>query len=217
MTATTHSEFSSSSSVQCPRCGGAYAPAEASLCDCVTERRSLRCPACSHCSCSGRAADIRERYRASTLEVHQRIKQEREAAFPPPPPPDNLARPLVLVADDSPDVRLVVCRQLEALGYGVMAVANGEEAWKAVKQFRPEIALLDGLMPKMDGRIVAKRIKEDFTLHTRTVIMTSLYTSAAQKEEAFREFHVDGYLAKPLKAQVLRETLARLLESPPVA
>jgi CheY-like chemotaxis protein len=127
---------------------------------------------------------------------------------------DSLKRPLVVVADDNFDIRCVVRRTLENLGYGVIAVENGEEAWQAVQRFRPEIALLDGLMPKADGREISKRIKEDPALDTKTVIMTSLYTSPAQKDEAFREYRVDGYLAKPVKAEVLKDTLAGLLRGP---
>lgn len=197
--------------IQCPHCGTAYVPAAASICDCVTEHRSLRCPSCSLCSCTGRAVEIRRRFEAASAEEMIHLRQSRQMDTNLAAVEGTLRRPLVVVADDNFDIRNVVKRVLENLGYGVIAVENGEEAWNAVQEFRPEIALLDGLMPKADGREISKRIKEDPSLDTKTVIMTSLYTSPAQKDEAFREYRVDGYLAKPVKPQVLEDTLAELL------
>lgn len=196
--------------VRCPHCDAPYAPVDASICDCVTEHRSLRCPHCHACSCTGRPLEIRQRFHGSSPEELQRITEERRRPVLGAVA-ESLPRPLIVVADDNFDIRTVVKRLLEDCGYGVIAVENGEEAWDAVQQFRPEIALLDGLMPKGDGRVISRRIKEDPTLNTRTVIMTSLYTSRAQRDEAFREFRVDDYLAKPVKAEVLKTTMEKLL------
>lgn len=199
--------------VRCQYCEHQYVPSEASLCRCVTEHRGLQCPFCSRCACSGQPAEIRERYRTASEDemkvLYEMRMQEKEFS----PVVASLPRPLVVVADDNFDIRLVVKRQLQGLGYGVIAVSNGEDAWHAVREYRPEIALLDGLMPGADGRVVARRIKDDPTLHTKAVIMTSLYTSAAQKTEAFRRFGVDAYLTKPVKPEMLQKTVEELVGS----
>ncbi|MFZ2490158.1 MAG: response regulator [Thermoanaerobaculia bacterium] len=123
----------------------------------------------------------------------------------------ELRRPLVVVADDDFDIRAIVKRVLEQRGYGVVAVENGEQAWEAIQQLHPDIALLDGLMPKADGRVVARRVKDDRSLTTKCVLLTSLYTSVAQKSEAFRLFGIDAHLSKPVSPELLDETLKRLL------
>ncbi|HEX7707520.1 MAG TPA: response regulator, partial [Thermoanaerobaculia bacterium] len=183
----------------------------AAVCDCITEHRTLRCPDCLTCSCTGRALEIQSRFRNASAEELQRLSAERRQPPVLAEVTDDLTRPLIVVADDNFDIRGVAKRILEGLGYGVIAVENGEEAWHAVQRFRPEIVLLDGLMPRADGRTISRRIKDDPSLKTRTVIMTSLYTSRAQREEAFRVFGVDGYLSKPVSAEVLKTTIDRLL------
>lgn len=199
--------------LRCQHCDESYAAASATICDCVTEHRSLRCPSCDRCSCSGRTVEIRRRFQNASPEELQHVKAEVLRSTTLGAVPENLTRPLVVVADDNFDIRNVVKRLLTDLGYGVIVVENGEEAWDAVQKYRPEIALLDALMPKADGRAIAKRIKEQPDLNTKTVIMTSLYTSAVQQSEAFREFRVDGYLAKPVKSDLLKKTLEELLLS----
>jgi CheY-like chemotaxis protein len=197
--------------LRCQDCGESYAAADAIICDCVTEHRSLRCPSCDRCSCTGRAVEIRSRFQNASPDELLHVKAELRRSTTLGAVPENPRRPLVVVADDNFDIRNVVKRLLTDLGYGVILVGNGEEAWDAVLKFHPEIALLDGLMPKADGRVIAKRIKDHPDLNTKTVIMTSLYTSAAQRSEAFREFLVDGYLAKPVKSELLKKTLEDLL------
>lgn len=197
--------------LRCQHCDESYAAASATICDCVTEYRSLRCPSCDRCSCSGRTVEVQRRFQNASPEELQHVKAELLRSTTLEAVPENLTRPLVVVADDNFDIRNVVKRLLTDLGYGVIVVENGEEAWNAVQKYRPEIALLDGLMPKADGRAIAKRIKEQPDLKTKTVIMTSLYTSAAQQSEAFREFRVDGYLTKPVKSDLLKKTLEELL------
>ncbi|HEX7708152.1 MAG TPA: response regulator [Thermoanaerobaculia bacterium] len=200
-----------SRTVRCQHCEASYAPKDAAVCDCLTEHRTLRCSHCLACSCTGRAPEIQKRFRKASAEELQRLSDERRRRPVLAEVTENLPRPLVVVADDNFDIRGVAKRILEGLGYGVIAVENGEEAWDAVQRFRPEIALLDGLMPKGDGRDISRRIKNDPSLKTRTVIMTSLYTSRAQREEAFRVFGVDGYLAKPVSAEILKATMDGLL------
>lgn len=203
--------------IRCRHCDQHYVPSEASLCRCVTEHRTIQCPSCSRCTCSGQAAEIRERYRTASEDEMRAVQEMRaeEKAFLPVMA--SLPRPLVVVADDNFDIRLLVKRHLQNLGYGVIAVSNGEDAWVAVREYRPEVALLDGLMPGADGRVVARRIKDDPTLPTKAVIMTSLYTSAAQKSEAFRRFGVDAYLTKPVKAETLQKTVEDLVGPRPPA
>ena len=68
-------------------------------------------------------------------------------------------RSKVLIADDEPGIRRVICLLLEEEGYEVKAVENGKEAVDALLQFRPDLVLLDQQMPVMTGVEALEKIK----------------------------------------------------------
>ena len=76
-------------------------------------------------------------------------------------------RPLVLVADDDPDILQLVSLRLASSGYEVMAAGDGEQALNAALERTPDLALLDVMMPKLDGYEVTARLRSDErTRHT---------------------------------------------------
>lgn len=193
----------------CNHCKGTFDARKAEVCGCVTQHRSLVCSACGSCWCAEPVGVRRERIRSLTPEIVQRMRGV--TAEVKRPYPVVLKRPLVVVADDDFDILSITRRHLEEAGYGVVAVSDGEAAWDAVVEYKPDLVVADGLMPRLDGRELSKRIKSAaHTRHIPVVVMTSLYTGVAQKEEAFRLFGVDAYLAKPVKPQVLRDTIEGL-------
>lgn len=202
---------SRSLAIRCGSCAKRYDPALATVCACASDHRTLLCPFCGSCSCSGRAADVRQHFATVPSSALRQMREQQELERRPGAAPAELRRPLVVVADDNFDIRAVVKRVLEQHGFGVVAVENGELAWETIRKLQPEIALLDGLMPKADGRVVAQHVKYDDSLRTKCVLMTSLYTSAAQKNEAFRLFGIDAHLSKPVAPELLVETLRGLL------
>jgi len=66
----------------------------------------------------------------------------------------------VLVVDDDPDFMEVIRRRLRADGYEVITAADGEEALKKVKEAKPDVMLLDVMMPKLDGLKVLRKIRK---------------------------------------------------------
>ena len=67
----------------------------------------------------------------------------------------------VLVVDDDPDVARFVEVNLRSAGYNVSVATNGEEAMERALELRPDLVLLDVMMPKMDGFEVAQRLRRD--------------------------------------------------------
>jgi len=131
---------------------------------------------------------------------------------PPNPDPATVARPMVLVVDDEPDIQQMALRAVGALGFVVALARNGEEGLALADLYKPEVVLSDALMPKMDGREMCRQIKEKpATAGTKIIIMTSLYTAARYRSEAYRDFHVDEYLSKPLEIRLLQSVLQKLL------
>jgi DNA-binding response OmpR family regulator len=115
---------------------------------------------------------------------------------------------LVLVADDDEDILLLVTTRLRRDGYEVIAARNGEEALALAHERRPDIAVLDVGMPKLDGLEVLGRIRADETLKTMRVV---LLTAKAQESDMRRGYAAgaDAYVRKPFSPS---ELSARVLE-----
>jgi len=113
---------------------------------------------------------------------------------------------VVLIVDDVPDNLAVLHDALDESGYTVLVATNGESALQRAAQVRPDIVLLDAVMPGMDGFEVARRLKADpDTAGIPIVFMTGL-TDTEHVLAAFGAGGVD-YVTKPIRP---REVLARI-------
>ena len=113
---------------------------------------------------------------------------------------------LVLIVDDVPDNLAVLHDALDESGYTVLVATSGEQALQRAAQARPDIVLLDAMMPGMDGFEVARRLKADAaTAHIPIVFMTGL-TETEHLVAALEAGGVD-YVTKPIKP---KEVLARM-------
>jgi DNA-binding response OmpR family regulator/DNA-binding CsgD family transcriptional regulator len=113
---------------------------------------------------------------------------------------------VVLVVDDVPDNLAVLHDALDESGYTVLVATDGASALARAAQARPDIILLDALMPGMDGFEVARRLKaEPATAAIPIVFMTGL----TETEHVVAAFAAGGcdYVTKPIRA---REVLARI-------
>ncbi|MBU1359603.1 MAG: response regulator transcription factor [Gammaproteobacteria bacterium] len=113
---------------------------------------------------------------------------------------------LVLIVDDVPDNLAVLHDALDESGYTVLVATSGEQALQRAAQARPDIVLLDAMMPGIDGFEVARRLKADAaTAHIPIVFMTGL-TETEHLIAALDAGGVD-YVTKPIKP---KEVLARM-------
>jgi CheY-like chemotaxis protein/DNA-binding CsgD family transcriptional regulator len=113
---------------------------------------------------------------------------------------------LVLVVDDVPDNLAVLHDALDESGYTVLVATSGEQALQRAAQARPDIVLLDAMMPGIDGFEVARRLKANSaTAHIPIVFMTGL-TETEHLVAALEAGGVD-YVTKPIKP---KEVLARM-------
>jgi DNA-binding NarL/FixJ family response regulator len=113
---------------------------------------------------------------------------------------------IVLVVDDVPDNLALLHDALDESGYTVIVATSGETALAVAAQARPDIVLLDAVMPVMDGFEVARRLKADpATAHLPIVFMTGL-TETEHVVAAFAAGGVD-YVTKPIRP---KEVLARI-------
>jgi DNA-binding response OmpR family regulator len=119
-------------------------------------------------------------------------------------------RPLVLVADDDPDILSLVKLRLERSGYDVVSAGDGEQALEAAMARAPDLALLDVMMPKLDGYEVTARLREEEATRHLPVI---LLTARVQESDIARgiEAGADDYVKKPFSTHELRDRVQAVL------
>jgi DNA-binding response OmpR family regulator len=117
----------------------------------------------------------------------------------------------VLVAEDSPTVRRLVCTRLVADGYEVIEAQDGEEALALTLLERPDALVLDKVMPKLDGFEVVRRLRErDDATGSVPIIMLTEHI-AEDDVLGGLSLGVDEYMPKPFSPRELSVRLGRIL------
>jgi DNA-binding NtrC family response regulator len=114
----------------------------------------------------------------------------------------------ILIADDEDDLRTLLGDLLTGAHYDVIYAADGEEAIAQIRSHKPDLALLDIQMPRLNGIEVLKYISQNCpSLH---VIMLTGFADLKYAMEA-REFGAHDFISKPYKVDDMLATIARLL------
>jgi DNA-binding response OmpR family regulator len=108
----------------------------------------------------------------------------------------------ILVVDDEPSLRLLVVGTLQAYDYQVFKAVNGREALEIAKREKPDLVLLDVVMPEIDGFEVCRRLKADPMTKGATVIMLTVMAQEADRKKGL-EAGADAYLTKPFSPAAL--------------
>lgn len=119
---------------------------------------------------------------------------------------DRPAGDIVLIVDDVPENLALLHDALDEAGYTVLVATNGESALQRAQQTRPDVILLDAVMPGMDGFEVARRLKADFLTQAIPIVFMTGLTETEHVVAAFAAGGAD-YVTKPIKPQ---EVLARI-------
>lgn len=155
-----------------------------------------------------------------TVGGHRRIKKEdldrflREQNMPIPDEDKVTGRKKILVVDDD---RIIVETIVQALeedesGYELVSASDGFEAGLQVSHFKPDLVILDIMMPDINGYEVCRRIKSNPETKDTKIIVLSAYLN----EEAFcqmKEYGADACFSKPLPLDQLKVEVAKLLET----
>jgi CheY-like chemotaxis protein len=129
-------------------------------------------------------------------------------AFAAPPPS-------VLIAEDEKKQRWTLIEQLDALGIVPLTASGGYEAIRIAAEERPELILLDGLLPELHGFEVARFIRQlDRDYRPHIAIMTAIYKHVRYQNEARLKYGIDEYLIKPLQPELLAALVQRVQVRP---
>jgi DNA-binding response OmpR family regulator len=120
------------------------------------------------------------------------------------------AAPLVLVADDDNITRSIVEMKLKSRGYRIVTAVDGDQALRLIESERPGLAVLDAMMPGVDGFEVLRRLKSDSNLAAMPVVML---TARKLEQDIVRALETGAadYLVKPFIPEELASRIARLL------
>ncbi|MCB0658380.1 MAG: response regulator [Saprospiraceae bacterium] len=114
----------------------------------------------------------------------------------------------VLIVDDDPSIRGLLVQELGEAGYQVREAENGKEALEKIRQQKPDLVLLDVMMPEMNGFDVAAILKND----PGTMDIPIIILSIVQDKERGMRIGVDKYLTKPFDTEKLIVEVNALLE-----
>ena len=116
----------------------------------------------------------------------------------------------ILVADDDVDIRELVEFKLSTLGHDVVAVADGAAAIDACQVSRPDLAVLDVMMPGVSGLDAIRAIRADPSLADLPVILLTARAQESDVETGF-DSGADDYITKPFSPRELAARVEALL------
>lgn len=117
----------------------------------------------------------------------------------------------ILVVDDEPDLVEMIKMRLEASGYEVIPAYDGKEALDKAKKEKPDLIILDLMLPKIDGYKVCRMLKFDEKYKKIPIIM---FTARAQEQDIKlgKDVGGDAYITKPFEPQGLLAKIKELLK-----
>jgi DNA-binding response OmpR family regulator len=119
-------------------------------------------------------------------------------------------QPLVLAADDDEDILGLVSFRLERAGYTVIVARDGEEALELAVKEQPDLAVLDVMMPKLDGFEVTRRLRAEEATSRMPIILLTAKAQDADVQQGFAA-GADDYIRKPFSPDELRVRVHAIL------
>ncbi|MCJ2066469.1 response regulator [Methylobacterium sp. J-088] len=118
--------------------------------------------------------------------------------------------PLIVVADDDNITRSIINLKLKSRGYNVIIVSDGTEALRVIQEDSPDLAVLDAMMPGIDGFELLRRIKSKPETAATVVVML---TSRKLEQDIVGALNAGAsdYLVKPFIPEELAARIARLV------
>ena len=116
----------------------------------------------------------------------------------------------ILIVDDEPDLLKLTSLRLEKHGYEIKTAVNSRDAIDLIEKEKPDLILLDVIIPIMFGTELCRCVKSDENLRHIPIILYTAHGEVMTDEKA-KSFGADDYIAKPFEAKELLNKIERLL------
>jgi DNA-binding response OmpR family regulator len=116
----------------------------------------------------------------------------------------------ILLVDDDPEILKAITKKLEEVGYKVETCENGKEVTKSIVKFKPDLVLLDVMLPGMDGYTIVNWIRESPEAQNLPIIVISALTPSKPLFESLPQ--VKTFFAKPFNIDDLVENVQKVLK-----
>lgn len=110
-------------------------------------------------------------------------------------------RKKILIVDDEPDILRLTVIRLEGLGYEILQAIDSESALELLKKKRPDLILLDLLLPQMQGDELCKKLKSDIKFKDIPIILFT--ASIVRVPDKVKEIGAEDYIMKPFEPEEL--------------
>ena len=122
-----------------------------------------------------------------------------------------MTAPRVLVVEDEPNIRELVCLHLGLEGYACDGVADGQDALRRTEKERFDLLVLDVMIPGLDGLSLCRTVRKGTLNHDVPILMLTALDDAANRARGFLA-GTDDYIGKPFARAELLARVRRLLE-----
>ena len=121
-----------------------------------------------------------------------------------------MANKMILVVDDSPTEMRLILAALKDTGFRIITAENGEIAFEMAKKEKPDLVLMDVVMPGLNGFQACRKLRDDEETHGIPVILS---TTKDQESDRFwgMKQGAKGYIVKPFDSQELLDTINKLI------
>jgi len=127
-----------------------------------------------------------------------------------------MSKAKILVVDDDPDIRMMLSTVLEAEGYSVITARDGVECLEMIREMRPDLLILDLLMPRKDGFAVVRELRESSEYADLPIlILTAVPEDASRRRyelEVGVSMDVQDYVEKRIRPPELVRRVGKLLK-----
>jgi DNA-binding response OmpR family regulator len=118
---------------------------------------------------------------------------------------------LILIVDDEPEVHTVLGKMLVREGYAIQSAYSAEEAFEKVKSTKPDLIILDIMMPKVSGIEVCNKLKADPSTKDILILIVSARDAQADRIEGLTH-GADDYVSKPFHLRSLVRKIEHMLQ-----
>jgi two-component system alkaline phosphatase synthesis response regulator PhoP len=123
---------------------------------------------------------------------------------------NEMSKQKILLVDDEPDILEIIGFNLEREGYEVFTAPNGRKALEIARKQKPDLVLLDVMMPEMDGMDTCRELREDPSLKDTLIAFLTARNEDYSQIAGF-DAGADDYISKPIKPRVLVSRVKALL------